>query len=357
MPVNIMEEWNPHIQEIVSSPGVTVVLGATDVGKTTFCTLLANHALNAGISTAVVDGDMGQSEIGPPTTIGLGLVDSEIQVLSDLRLRSFYFVGSTTPVDNMLGTVTGAKKMVDKAQSLGAQLVIADTTGLIRGVIARNLKTAKIELLAPRHIVALQKADEAEHFLRFFDSWASCTVHRLRVSHAVKAKPPAIRSQRRVLRFREYFLNGHVQELPLEALTTSGTWLKTGRPLEIKYLKFAEKALNAQVLYGETIGRGIYLVVAGEYNKHGIDQLQEYFRTKGVMVVPIARYINLAVGLLDSHLELLSIGIVQGMDFRAGSVSVYTPLRSIAPVRSIVFGALKLRPDGTEIGRLHPGEL
>ena len=357
MTLQLPDEWKSHIDDIISSPGVTIVVGATDTGKSSFCTLLANHGLESGIPTAVVDGDMGQTDIGPPTTMGLGLVDSEIHTLSSLKPTSSYFIGSTTPVGHLLATAVGAKKLSDKASGLGKQLIIVDTTGLVQGAIARKLKTYKIELLNPRHIVAIQRTSEAEHFLKFFDTWENCTIHRIAPSPSARPKSRVLRTQRRAVRFYEYFHEGHTHQLPLESLATSGTWLHTGNPLETKYLKFAEKALGAPVPYGEIVDRAVYLIATKDYNRQGIDELQEYFRTKNVLVVPVVKYLNLLTGLLDSRLELLSLAIIRGIDFRAQTISVYTPLKSISPVRSIRLGVLKLRPDGTEIGRLRPGEV
>ena len=340
-----------------TSPGTVVVVGAVDVGKTTFCALLANQAVEAGIPSAVVDADMGQSEIGPPTTIGMGLVESQIQATSDLRPKSLYFVGSTSPVGNLLASVVGTKLLAEKAQGLGRELVIVDTTGLVRGTIARRLKTHKIELLRPRHIVALQRTGEAEHFLRLFDTWDDCSVHRLSPAPSARPKPAALREQRRTVRFHEYFLNAREHQLSFESLATANTWLHTGKRLEPKYLKFAEKALGTAVYHAEMIDRGIYLVTQGEANKQGIADLQEEFRTRTIVTVPSSRYLNLLTGLLDSHLELLSLAIIQVVDFRAGTISLITPLRSLSPVKSIAFGTLKLRPDGIQIGRLRPGDV
>lgn len=357
MALKLPNEWKAHIDEIISSAGVTIVVGGIDTGKTSFCALLVNLGLEAGIPTAVVDGDMGQSEIGPPTTVGLGLVDSPIQSVGELKPHSLYFIGYTSPVGHLLATATGVKKLAERAQSLGRRLVIVDTTGLVRGAVGRKLKTHKIELLSPRHIVAIQRIGEAEHFLRLFDTWEDCTIHRLNPAPGIRPKSPDFRKRHRAVLLRDYFQNGREHQLPLDKLATSGTWLRTGSPLEPKYLKFAERVLKTPVLHGEVIDRGIYLITARDYNRQGIEELQEQFRTKSIVIVPASRYLNLAVGLMDKHLELLSLGIMRGIDFRAQTVSLFTPLRSTAPVRSICFGALKVRPDGTEIGRLRPGEL
>lgn len=357
MTVILPESWKSHIDDILSSPGVTVVVGDTDTGKTSFCTRLANSAFEAGVSTAVVDSDIGQSEIGPPTTIGLGLVDAEIETLSDVKPRSLYFVGTTSPMGHLLPISTGTKKLATSTLVQDRRLIIVDTPGLIQGMIGRKLHTNTIELLSARHIVALQKSQEAEHFLRFFDTWEDCTIHRLPALTGIRPKTPTMRTQRRTARFREYFQSGNIHQLSLQDLRTSGTWLNTGVQLQMRYLKFAENELGTEVLHGELTGKGIYLVVKSDYNKDGVEALQAQFKTKNVVIVPAHRYLNLLVGLLDSHLELLALGIVQKIGFLSQTISVLTPLRSIGPVRSIRFGVSKVRNDGTEIGRLHPGEL
>lgn len=357
MHLQVPDKWRDHLDDIINSPGITVALGSTDTGKSSFCTILANHAFAKGVSTAIVDGDVGQSEIGPPTTIGMGILNAPIESLNSIEPHSLYFVGSTSPVGHMLACATGVKLLVERACSLGRRLIIVDTTGLIRGAIGRRLKTYKIELLQARHIVALQRDAEAEHILQFFDSSQTCTVHRLEVSPYARQKSPILRMQRRATRFREYFQGSQVHELNLATVATSGTWLRTGKPLEPRYLKFASTCLGTEVLRGELVGKTVYFVTERDYNKRGVDQLQEEFGTNSVVVVPAPRYANLVVGLLDNHLDFVGLGITSDVDFRSGIIRVLTPLRTVMPIKAIRFGALKLRGDGTEIGRIRPGDV
>lgn len=353
----VPDEWKSHLEQIISSPGVVIVVGDIDTGKTFLCSHLANYGLNSGIDTAVVDGDMGQSEIGPPTTVGLGIMESTINTIGDLKPYALRFIGSTSPYGHLLSSVVSIKLLVEKAQAMKKQLIIVDTTGLIYGLTARKLKTHKIELLSPKHIVAIQRSSEAEHFLHFFDVWEDCTIHRLTPSSSARSKTQTLRTQRRAVRLREYFISGHVHQLQLGNISTSGAWLKSGRILEPKILKFAESSLKSQVLHGESIDRGIYLVTSGNYNKRGVLELQDHFRTKNIVIAQADKYINLVVGLLDSHLELLSLGIIREIDFRAETIDLLTPLRSISPVRAIQFGIIKIRPNGTQLAQLRPGEI
>lgn len=363
MPLQIAAEWMPSIEEIVSSPGVIAVIGASDVGKTSLCAILANRSHEVGIPTAVVDADMGQSEIGPPTTIGMGIMESAIRSLSDLHPRGLHFIGSTSPVGHFTDAITGTRSVVDRCHELGSKQVIVDTTGLVKGLIGRQLKTRKIELLRPRHIVALQRSGEAEHFLPLFDIWKDCAIHRLPVSPLVHPKSQILRTQRRAVRFAEYFREAKMVEFHLDQLATGNTYLRTGDPIQPKYAKFASIALRTEVLHGEFIGGtvkrpgGLYLVTASEYNRQGVEELKQEFGTSAIAIVPAIKYGNLVVGLIDDRLHTLGIGIVRRIDFRTMVASVLTPLKSVHMVRAIKFGVLKLRPDGVEIARLRPGEV
>ena len=89
--MEISPEWQNLISEIIASPGVVMVVGGVDVGKTNFCLQLAWAGHDAGIPTAVVDSDIGQSEIGAPGTIGMSIVDKPIESLSDLETQAPLF--------------------------------------------------------------------------------------------------------------------------------------------------------------------------------------------------------------------------------------------------------------------------
>ena len=75
---------------------VTLVLGATDAGKTTLVTRVAGALAGAGHAVAVVDADLGQSHVGPPTTVGLGRVRRSITHLAEAELVALEFLGVTS---------------------------------------------------------------------------------------------------------------------------------------------------------------------------------------------------------------------------------------------------------------------
>ena len=54
--------------------GICLILGAADTGKTTLAAALATYAAKSG-PVGIIDADIGQSRIGPPTTVGWALIE------------------------------------------------------------------------------------------------------------------------------------------------------------------------------------------------------------------------------------------------------------------------------------------
>src|SRR5918999_678396 len=151
-------------ERVLAQPGVVFLLGGIDAGKTTFGLELARRATRAGIRTAFVDADIGQSVVGPPTTVGLKLCQSlgEIDYATVRHADALSFVGSIAPQGHMMGLVTGAAKLAYKARQHGCELVVVDTTGYVSGLGGQALKFHKMNLLAPDLVIAFERGGEQE---------------------------------------------------------------------------------------------------------------------------------------------------------------------------------------------------
>ncbi len=157
-PIEIPTSW--HALEARPLPGLVMVIGATDVGKSTLVGHLAKRWAEAGHAVARLDGDPGQARLGPPTTMTLELRNSG----KARRLR--VFVGDVTPAGHMLPLVLGATRLVQAAQEAEAETILYDTTGLIdprQG--GAHLKWSKVDLLRPSALITLEKDRELEFIL------------------------------------------------------------------------------------------------------------------------------------------------------------------------------------------------
>jgi len=162
-----MDLYDSIVARTVERGGVTVALGGLDSGKTSFCKMCAAVAVRLGKKVAYVDTDVGQSAVGPPTTIGLKFISTDEDLHADqlARADAIYFVGSTSPKGHMLPMVIGAMKLTEQAREAGAHLIMVDTTGFIHGTQGQVLKVHKIEALRPDVVIGFQRGGELEPIL------------------------------------------------------------------------------------------------------------------------------------------------------------------------------------------------
>src|SRR5438477_978360 len=158
-------DWRAVLDE-VGDARVTVIVGASDAGKTTLVAQLAGELAARGGPVAVVDADVGQSEIGPPTTVGLGRVTGELARLADAEVLALEFVGDTSPVRYIRETAEATGRLVRRALSAGFERVLVDTGGLVEGPLGLALKRAKIRAVDPDLVLVLQRRDESEPIAR-----------------------------------------------------------------------------------------------------------------------------------------------------------------------------------------------
>jgi polynucleotide 5'-hydroxyl-kinase GRC3/NOL9 len=192
----VSEAWAAAL-EAAAAAQVTLVLGANDTGKTTLVTRLASALAEAGHCVGVVDADLGQSDVGPPTTVGLGHVRRPLERLADAELVALEFLGTTSPARCMRETAEATARLVRRALDLGDDRVLVDTSGLVEGSFGRALKRIKIDRVRPDVLVALQRADEVEPILRAYAEAGRPGIVRLPAAATVRRSATARRHARR----------------------------------------------------------------------------------------------------------------------------------------------------------------
>lgn len=160
-------DYQQALERLLDSPGVVMLVGDIDTGKTSLGIELARRATEKGIPAAFVDADIVQSTVGPPTTVGMKLCTG----LSDFSRDSLRapdalgFVGSLVPKGHLLPLVTTTAKLVDRAREAGCRLIVVDTTSLVSGIYGQTLKFFKMDLVRPDFVVGLERGGELEPVL------------------------------------------------------------------------------------------------------------------------------------------------------------------------------------------------
>ncbi len=300
-----MTGWRDAVGAVLDAPGAVVLLGAVDVGKTTAATALANAAVRAGRRTAVVDTDTGQSDLGPPATVGMGIPDRPVRRMNEIPLLAAFFVGDTSPRGSYGFLLEGTVRLIAGARAQTAHVIVVDTTGWVEGAEAVAAKVAKIGRIRPRHVIAIQRAEEIEPILARLAT--SIHVHRLRPSKGVRVRSA---TERRAYRERRF-----------------GLYLAHARPL----------ALDLTVVPGD---RPVWYAGRRIPANRVLDE------------VPSGLLRHLLVGLSDRNGCLVAVGTVDAVHATANQVDVLTPLRSLEAVRRVQWGVLRVAPSGREERRL-----
>ena len=363
MPANRPEtdlhaEWEPTLDAILATGGCVQLIGAMDVGKTTFTRLLINRAVAAGKRIALLDTDPGQSEIGPPGCIGLAFVEAPVGSLSDLAPQALAFVGNTSPAAHLLEHAAGTARLAALA---GDRMLIVDTCGYIQGGGARRMHQTEFDLLQPAHVVALQRGGELEPILSPMRRRGGCRLHMPPVPAAIARKTAGFRAQRRAMRFASYFETTTLHTFSFDKVALVGTWLAGNEPLPPHLLKFLNQALgfHTRVYHAEMCDRALGLMVSQPLaaDAPGFAMVQEQLKPLSVAVTIAPRLRHLLVGLESGSGKLLGLGLLEALDFRRRTLGVRTPVRTPEAADILRFGTLRLTPDGKELGSVRPGEL
>lgn len=203
----------PFAEKLLSPDTRSIMLlGEADTGKTTLAEGIGAF-LSKDFKTAAVDLDMGQSRIGPPTTVGWGFANGDA-TWDEIAPEEIYFTGALSPPGSLVPTLIGAKRMAEGAL-LRAEKAVIDTTGLVSGEIGTILKQYKIELLCPDIVIALERYGELGEIIDGFRSSDRPAIFRLKPPEAAQTKTGLQRAAYREQRFRGYFAGSRLIEVSL----------------------------------------------------------------------------------------------------------------------------------------------
>lgn len=343
------DDWRALSARIDAEGGLAVLLGASDSGKTTLARWLMRTLTAAGRRVALVDGDIGQSTVGPPATAGLAFAApaQNDPVLAPIALR---FVGTVSPAGQNLPLAAGLKRLAERASAMGAEVLLVDTTGFVLGPAARRLKFHKIDLLRPQHLIALQRDEELEPILRLFEGRKGMAISRLPVSPHVISRSFQIRRSYRAQRFADYFRSSSLVKLSLDGIVLQGGWIHSGKPLDPAGLRGLSEKLGIPVLWGERSQDEAFLLVQGEPSLHGLPLAKSRLGVSDVRITATDEIRGLLLGLADAENELLALGLLHDLDLTSGRMVCLSPCADPVRVGIVHFGSIRLDSSGEELG-------
>ncbi len=273
------------LRDLQKKPAVAMVFGGVDSGKSSFCTYLINRLIGEKRSVAVLDGDVGQSDVGPPCTVAYAAVAKPVTDLFELKAENAVFVGVTSPSENVNRTIQGVTSLKAEVLKRKVDFVVVNTDGWVAGEDAVNYKVQLAEKLASDVIFCIQQNSELEPLLVKLEG-----VRNIRIDSAtaVRERSREKRKNLRELGYVKYLANAKVK-----------TW-------RVSHLNIEKP-------------NPLCLTQKPEYSQNG-----------------------LLLGLHDAQKRFLGIGVLQGIDCERKSLKALTSVTA-APV-NVAVG--KVRLDG-----------
>lgn len=317
-----------HFIDLVAGSKIAIVIGNTDTGKSTLIKRIAER-----VEVSIIDADIGQSDIGPPTVVSLG---------EDRNGRYYmidgYFCGSTTPSGHFLQLMAGMARMVWLAKR---SPVLINTIGLATGDIGRSLNTEVINALKPDLIIGISEGDELA-YLNAFRSTGALVVH-LPVSPYVKKKTASERTQNRQMAFAEHFQNASSKTFSFGQFAVERSLLFNGTKKDIT-------GTMHDILYLAVSGGEA--VAVSESRIMDIDNMIRELGVGTLYVYTIDTFTGALVGLMDTNGRFLGLGIIESIDFTNGQIRIYMTATGFSVLQ---FGSIKLKlPDFAYGGPFHP---
>jgi polynucleotide 5'-hydroxyl-kinase GRC3/NOL9 len=344
----IPSSWKKALTEITScgKPSVVMVIGGVDSGKTSFCTYLINQALEKKWKAAVIDADLGQSDVGPPSTIGFSHVKTPIKDLFEINAENAYFVGLTSPGKAIDRVVDGLVTSKEKALDAGVDFVVINTDGWIADEDAARYKVLLTEKVTPNIAVGIQADNELAPILT---ALKKTKVLAIGSPLAIQKRNREKRKILRELSYKKYLKKAKVQSFLMNWIRVERILLGVGASPTAEHMKQIEECLGTSPIHCEETPTSIFIVLRKEQwiDEDQMTKIEESLGRKAVVITE-GNEEGLLVGLQDHLGSFLGIGVLLEVDYRRQVMKVYTPVSE--NVSTICVGQIKLDKKGREIG-------
>jgi len=342
----IPEGWEEIVNEIkkISKPRTVMILGNVDSGKTTFSIFLTN-ALVSTSEIAIIDADIGQSDIGPPTTIGLGMVKKPITDLFTINPEKLRFIGLTTPnsvEDEIIHELNEIHKSVKDA---GIETVIINTDGWVMGKEARNFKVSLVERISPDIVIGFKDNNGMEKILEDLKE-KGVRAEGIYSSLAVKIRNRDERKSLREQGYKKFLRDAFLRQIPISWVQLENTFLMSNR-FNIERMKEYSDILKKQLLYFHEDDENIIFIVKKEDYFNGEETISPELFGKKVRIIGEGEEKGLITGLLNEERVFLGLGIIDKIDYQNQILKIHTPYDG--KVNIVRFGQVKIDSQGNEM--------
>jgi polynucleotide 5'-hydroxyl-kinase GRC3/NOL9 len=346
----IPPSWDKAYEELAAiqtKPVTAIVLGTVDSGKTSFCTYLMNRLLNEKHKVAILDGDLGQSDIGPPCTLAYAFVSKHVTDLFNLEAKNAFFVGVTSPSKAVEKVIQGMTLLYAEILSGNPDFVVINSDGWVEGEEAIAYKVQLIEKINPGIIYCIQQDEKLKPLLEAVKDFKTVVIDS---PQTIKQRSREKRRSLRELGYIKYLKNARVQSIPVSWLKIeSDEILAPGKNFGDKRReREIYELLGMKPLYMVELRDKIYVVIGRNrwINPENIKRTEETVGKK-VVVTFKGDEKGLLLALYNDERKFLGIGVLREIDYGRRVVKIFTPVSS--GISTVAFGKVKLDENLKEV--------
>lgn len=336
-------EWEEAIQRCASVPGRVMVMGPTDAGKSTLVRLLSERILAHQPRVTILDLDLGQSEVGPPCTIGLGELSQVGQRIGFARPMGLGFVGALTPAGMGTETMQALLPLLSLIPSDVSCLI--DGHGMVKGGAARRLWLSYYEALQPDTVLAIQKEGELEPILQCLANRHTKLVRLPRPS-VIGTKSRELRSERRARRLSRHLAAMQRVRLEWTDLAIEGSWLFCGEPWNDAQVRELSDMLALNVLWAEQVDDRINALVRERELNSQPSRVQGSWGDCALKISRHHCFEQLLCGLIGHDGICRSMAICEKIDFANRRIQLMSPYQQFQEISSLRLGRVFVSSTG-----------
>jgi len=344
----VIDVWDRALSAIPLRNSTIIILGAMDVGKTTVTTILVNKGVRENLRVGVIDGDPGQNDIGPPTTISASIATSFITHLTQLRNLRSVFV-KTTSIEHVWNYVLDSiSRLIDDLKhNYNADTIVINTDGWVSDSTAIKFKLEIVKRANASHIIVIKRNDEVDELLKELSSLARNVI--------VIPSPPNARIRdrddrkiRREMGYSKYLMPSRELSINLRERPIINLPLFNGLKYDNYIISLIRRSLNLPIHYIEQWGNAA--VAIGNVKEFQVRNLGDV----NIAILPENWESGLLVALEDKNNYLLSLGILRKIYYNTGKavVSVHESFNNENMIDHIRLGMIRVNDNYEEIEKV-----
>jgi len=274
-------------------PNRIMLVGANDTGKSTLATYLSNTAITNGLKVSIVDGDVGQGDLAPPSCIGAAKIEQQFLDLRNINAEHYSFIGATSP-RGVEGFVIQSMKDVTDKLSAKSDICIVNTDGYIdeHGI---DYKIELARTLKPDLVVYIGNPAKATRLLDEFKG-------RIMHVHAPErvSKTHSEREKRRLEQYNRFIENGSEITFGIRSKKFNLMGRVYGMNLVNGLIHLGATKIPARFLHGMFVGlsgagsvKGFGIILRIAYGRMAIKaQYEGDFDTVLLSTIRLSRYMK-----------------------------------------------------------------